>query len=93
MKSLLGEDNDVNKVVVNEVYVSEVFGEKVEQTPLMVAIVMDKMQILQLLINYGADVNKVTRNYEGKDLTPLGMAYRMNNDKAAQILLSSGAIR
>jgi len=89
VESLLGKGNDV----VNEVYVSEVLGKNVEQTPLMVAIVMDKMQILQLLIDYGADVNKVTRNYEGNNITPLSVAYRMNNNKAAQILLSYGAIR
>ena len=55
--------------------------------PLLYAIQLGNKDIVQILINSGADVN--AKNQLG--VTPLSMAIHINNEKLAQILIEAGA--
>lgn len=72
---------------VNTRYPQETNGLR-DLTPLMIAVMMDRPEVVKLLLTHGADVNARTRNQK---LTALHMAAAFQNVAMTQVLLEHWA--
>jgi len=79
--------NDIKNFINNET-VDINCVDIINNTPLIYAIENDRIDIVQLLIDKGADVNKIT----GEDITPLRVAINeINNMDIINLLINKGA--
>ena len=80
-----GYDSEITRLLKKGADISAETGEGV--TPLIFAVVNNKLSTVNTLISYNSDVNKITYNFE----TPLLIAVKNQNVEIAEALIRAGA--